>query len=141
LGLKDKDNSLKDKDILQMDATIIARALVLLTVSSVAPKSVITYNLLIILATGIILTFGTSALSILRKNKSYGYGYHIGGFFTLLVATALVFAGTFGYTAYTILSPLLEGDNSNRTSSSNQSNSSMSSEVNNTKNFLLTPMR
>lgn len=61
--------TLEDKDILQMDATIIAGALVLLTVSSFATGSLVTQSILISITTVLVINFGVSAFSILWESQ------------------------------------------------------------------------
>jgi hypothetical protein len=126
---------IEDKDILQLDATIIAGALVLLTVSSIAPGSLITQRTLISIASMLIILFGLSALSILRRNRS-DY-FLISALGTLIAVMSLIMIANLIliFSPFDLFTILLEDDGSRDTSVYNQSNSSMNDKVNNTKNY------
>ena len=116
--------SLEDKDILQMDATIIAGALVLLTVSSIAPGSLITQRILISIASMLIILLGISAFLIIWKNRRDYFILSALG--TLVVVMGILMIANL----ISIFSPAPKSDDS-RGTMSNQSNSSMDGEINN----------
>lgn len=67
---------LEDKDILQVDATVIAGALVFLTISTVVGSraELVTRLGAVALAVGVILLFGLSAVQVASGHKESGMG-------------------------------------------------------------------
>jgi len=60
---------LQDKDIIQIDATVIAGVLVLLTISSFSSTQIPSRPFLVAMASGVGIPFGLSALSILQGDN------------------------------------------------------------------------
>lgn len=77
---------LEDKDIIQIDATIIAGALVFLTISAVSvnPSESATRLIAVVIALGIILPFGLSAVQVASGSKEIGMSTMNYGFKLLL---------------------------------------------------------
>jgi hypothetical protein len=122
--------TLEDRDILQMDATIIAGALVLLTVSSFATGSLLTQSILISITTVLVINFGASAISILWKNKRDHFVLWALG--TLIFVMVILMIINVSSAISAILSPPSKED-SKELLTNNQSNRSGNDEVNITR--------
>lgn len=120
--------AIDDKDILQMDATIIAGALVLLTVSSIATGSPISQRVLISIASVLIINFGLSAMSILWKNKRDHYILFALGALIVVMFIIMIF------NLITIFLPPPEGEDS-KIPSGNLSSKGTDGIPNNNKNY------
>ena len=113
-----------------MDATIIAGALVLLTVSSFATGSLLTQSILISITTVLVINFGASAFSILWKNKRDHFVLWALG--TLIFVMVILMIINVSSAISTFLSPPSKED-SKEPLTNNQSNRSANDEVNTTR--------
>ena len=88
--MKDEAN-IDDRDIIQVSATIIAGALIFLTVSAIVTPAVDKISRLtpLVISTGAIVVFTLSCISIVLGKRPYGLGFMLIGFIYLLVAAII----------------------------------------------------